>query len=90
MVLIKYPAWTIPPSPELAAQTKAPVKSAAGIAYRYEYSGGSVGRRNRSSIRFVMRKPPKMSGLSAADLFTSRSVESSLRLARNTLAAPRN
>lgn len=60
-VLRKYPAWTNPATPLLAAQTKPVPKTAAGTAYSHEYSGGSVGRRKRSSMRFVIKNPPNMS-----------------------------
>lgn len=41
----RYPAWTRPAAPVLAAARKPPPKTAAGTAYSQGYSGGSVGPR---------------------------------------------
>jgi hypothetical protein len=42
-LLVKYPAWTRPAIPVLAAARKPPVNTTAGTPYNQEYSGGSVG-----------------------------------------------
>ncbi len=85
-VLTRYPAWTRPARPDDAAHVNPPAKRAVGIAYSQLYSGGSVGRRNRSSIRFVIKKPPKMS-IRQQGRGMQRPLRL-LRLARNTDAAP--
>jgi hypothetical protein len=42
-LLVRYPAWTRPANPVLAAAMYPPPNNTAGIAYNQGYSGGSVG-----------------------------------------------
>jgi len=49
-LLVKYPAWTRPAIPVLAAARNPPVNTTAGAAYNHEYSGGSVGPVDEDAI----------------------------------------
>lgn len=73
-VLTRYPACTRPALPVDAAQIKATAKATRGMAYIQVYSGGSEGLLNKSSMRFVIKKPPKMSTQSSFSYISNRKI----------------